>query len=571
MSCWIFVCLLLTLLDLLCSSLHFSGRSSFRLFRLLLRLCSFDCLVLRGLWVARVDLCGRLCVERGFWAYRSGRCKFEDCIEGQRATTADLKPSQPPSKRSRAGFIEAEGKEVANISMPPSHGLPQRSISPQNSSTPLIPADKRRQLGGFEEGQVEEVTDPKTGQRRIVRRNEAAGRDDCQGEIMDNGAATGVLPQTQAAVEAMRPDSSSKHQPIPISPARMQPSMASTMAAISPSRIRSSSPRVHSLASSEIFERNVQEPAPPSSLGQEAHIPSHVLTEDHIPPVLEASAQAITSEELDPDEVEIVTTSSHQPATAPLENSASHLDLASLHSPASSFHNPPPALHKEPSQNSEAVSATHVPGVIPSQASLASRSFDGDTGSNYGALDPNDVRRLSFISFADVVQDEHHAHPVAPSPLSQMDTVATADDASQPNLPADFSSLPRPAPNPHVGHSHNLSTAAVAGSMPASPASTAPSASFPSPTPPAAGAKSPPRTASPHSIRSLNSATASPGQIGGSGSGLAIETMRQAVRKTASGDLRHPGGNSVGSAGAERLSPVGSDEGFGGRRGRGDS
>ncbi|GAB7358671.1 hypothetical protein MBLNU230_g3900t1 [Neophaeotheca triangularis] len=390
-----------------------------------------------------------------------------------------------------------------------------------------------------------------------------------------------MLPQTRAAVEAMRPESpsqqqelKSKPQPIPPTPARMQPPLSSTVAADSPSRLRSSSPRLHSPASSEIFERNVQEPAPPSSLGQEAHMPSHVLTEDHIPPVLEASAQAITSEELNPDDVEIVTTNSHQPATAPLEASSSHLDLSSLHSPASSFN--PPTLHKETSEGSEAASATHVPGVIPSQVSLASQSFDGDSGSNYGALDPNDLHRLSFISFADVVQDEHHQH-ASPHPLSQIDSAAA--ETSIPSFPADFSSLPRPAPNPTGGHQHNLSTAAVAGSTPGSPSST----SFPSPavtTPPVQGARSPARTASPHSIRSLGSAAASPGQLLGSGSGLAIETMRQAVRKTASGDLRHPGGTSVGSGGppgSERMSPVGSEEGAGGSlrgrggRGRGDS
>ena len=64
-----------------------------------------------------------------------------------------------------------------------------------------------------------------------------------------------------------------------------------------------------------------------------AHIPAHVITEDSIPPALEASAQAITSVELNPDEVEIVTSASHQPAVTNLESSASHADLTSLSSP----------------------------------------------------------------------------------------------------------------------------------------------------------------------------------------------------------------------------------------------
>jgi hypothetical protein len=95
----------------------------------------------------------------------------------------------------------------------------------------------------------------------------------------------------------------------------------------SPSRLRSNSPLLHSPASSEIFERNVQERVAIASLGGDepaAHIPSHVITEDLIPPALEASAQAITSQSLNPDDVEIVTSSSHQPAATVLEHSTSN-------------------------------------------------------------------------------------------------------------------------------------------------------------------------------------------------------------------------------------------------------
>ena len=73
---------------------------------------------------------------------------------------------------------------------------------------------------------------------------------------------------------------------------------------------RSSSPGLHSPASSQIFERNVQEPEPSPA------IPAHIKTEDHIPAALDASSLAITDNQLNPDEVEIVMHAAHQPAAA---------------------------------------------------------------------------------------------------------------------------------------------------------------------------------------------------------------------------------------------------------------
>jgi hypothetical protein len=73
---------------------------------------------------------------------------------------------------------------------------------------------------------------------------------------------------------------------------------------------RSSSPGLHSPASSQIFERNVQEPEPSPA------IPAHIKTEDHIPAALDASSLAITDDHLNPDEVEIVMHAAHQPASA---------------------------------------------------------------------------------------------------------------------------------------------------------------------------------------------------------------------------------------------------------------
>jgi hypothetical protein len=141
----------------------------------------------------------------------------------------------------------------------------------------------------------------------------------------------------------------------------------------SPQRnIYSSSPRVISPAGSQIFERDVQEsslPVPNSSA-----IPSHIQTENHIPAVLDASSEAITNDSLDPDSVEIVMHSAHQPA------------------------------------------AVTVTGVLEQSWTsswadeLISHPDKDDTASNYGTLDSSDVRRLSFISFSDIVQSEHAEH-----------------------------------------------------------------------------------------------------------------------------------------------------------------
>ncbi|KAJ5469452.1 hypothetical protein N7539_009070 [Penicillium diatomitis] len=131
-------------------------------------------------------------------------------------------------------------------------------------------------------------------------------------------------------------------------------------------------PRLHSPAS-QIFERSVQEDMLPSQASPS--IPAHLRTENYIPPVLEASSAAITDEHLDPDSVEILTHSIHQPAAATMNGSstADQSLASSSHLDQSGFH-----------------------------------SFETDEASSAHAVaDPTDVRRLSFISFADVVNAEH--------------------------------------------------------------------------------------------------------------------------------------------------------------------
>ncbi|KAK4066708.1 hypothetical protein Trihar35433_7135 [Trichoderma harzianum] len=152
-------------------------------------------------------------------------------------------------------------------------------------------------------------------------------------------------------------------------------------APVSPTRAFSGSPRISSPATSQIFERDVQDYS--SLKTSSPAIPSHIQTENHIPPVLDDASEAITNNSLDPDSVEIVTHSSHQPASAVVPGTS--------------------AIHTPYDQGSTDW-ATEL-------ASFADRiGFPADSASNYGSLDSADVRRLSFISFADVVQAEHSGH-----------------------------------------------------------------------------------------------------------------------------------------------------------------
>ncbi|KAK6530716.1 hypothetical protein TWF281_007555 [Arthrobotrys megalospora] len=125
-------------------------------------------------------------------------------------------------------------------------------------------------------------------------------------------------------------------------------------------RSKAGSPR---LSTSSIFERNVQDTAlPPGS----PSIPTHFSTENHIPAVLEATSLAITDSSVDPDRVEIVSSTSHHPVLS----------------------------HPETYSNPWAEESAH--------------SGDESIGHGYtSSLASADKRRLSFISFADVVQAEN--------------------------------------------------------------------------------------------------------------------------------------------------------------------
>lgn len=249
----------------------------------------------------------------------------------------------------------------------------------------------------------------------------------------------------------------------------------------SPSRrIRSSSPGLHSPASSLIFERNVQEPEP------SADVPAHIKTEDYIPPALDASSLAITDDHLNPDDVEIVMHSAHQPASAAVAGSMSD----SMYSP--------PLVHED------AAASTH--------------GDQTEAGPGYGSLDMTDPRRLSFISFADVVQAEHVEQDR--QELLGLGAGAGAGAGAGSGEALQFMSLSSTtnrsaSPVRSPASSHGLSVS-----------------------PPTSGAESPKVT----DLRSPGSPT-SPTAAGthspplGVEPPLQIETMSQALRKTHSGDL----------------------------------
>lgn len=408
-----------------------------------------------------------------------------------------------------------EQQSNSDAVMPPSQEVQQQPVTPQSSASPLLSTAQRQasqQRDNVPNIDDPDNRDPNTGKRRFFGLGKK--REDNQPQNSVASPSTGsMLPPnstTRSTSPGKAPAELKPHpQPIPISPSRHP---YQNPLAASPSRLRSGSPRMHSPASSEIFERNVQEPVQISTLQGElspAHIPSHVITEDHIPPALEASVEAITSEDLNADEVEIVMSASHQPAASAIESSTSHADLTQLNTPFT------PLQHARSEDSEHAGSTRH--------GSLAPAGTEDDGASNYGQLDPNDVRRLSFISFADVVQSEHQQPPS--SALGEPGERSSLHIASLPSsFKQDRAASPLRSPrSPGSTASHSMSGGVT--------------------TPPPGMTVNPVNTE-----QSPGRAVASPLAQHGD---LTVETMRQAVRHTASGDL---GG--VRSAG---LSPVSDD------------
>lgn len=248
---------------------------------------------------------------------------------------------------------------------------------------------------------------------------------------------------------------------------RGSPRIYPASVAASPNRrIRSTSPGLASPASSQIFERNVQDSVTELDRSElSPHLPTHIQTEDYIPPVLEASSLAITDDHLNPDEVEIVMHAAHQPAAAVVAGSRD-----SLYSPSQD-------------EVSVAATSTHPDAAEP----------------NYGSIDTADVRRLSFISFADVVQAEQVEN--------DRDAVQVMSLASTANR------SPSPMRSPTSSHGFSVSPP-TSGATSEKGAEYVSGKVLRSPQSPTHGTHSPPLQGE-----------------------LQIETMRQALRKTGSGDL----------------------------------
>ncbi|KAJ9156067.1 hypothetical protein NKR23_g1519 [Pleurostoma richardsiae] len=295
----------------------------------------------------------------------------------------------------------------------------------------------------------------------------------------------------------------------PTSPILTESSTAGRMPS-SPGRALSSSPRLSSPAGSQIFERDVQESAAQLVPNSPA-IPSHITTENHIPPVLDASSEVVTDDHLNPDAVEIITHSGHQPAALTVTGSFIPDQTAS-----------PPASWADELASSFA-------GVGGGTADASSgRAVVDDSASNYGSFDQSstDVRRLSFISFADVVQAEQQQGGLGVG-------AGVPGGSSRDSM--------------HLAGLTSLASAGMINRSPSPIRSPVSSSGGGAP-----GTSSPPTSKS-GSVKGFDvggGGASSPGRkplgspgsmthgvVGGGGGELNIETMSQALRRTGSADL----------------------------------
>ncbi|CAK7244900.1 MAG: hypothetical protein STHCBS139747_006463 [Sporothrix thermara] len=269
----------------------------------------------------------------------------------------------------------------------------------------------------------------------------------------------------------------------------------------------SSSPRVSSPAGSQIFERDVQESNSVLMPGSPA-IPSHITTENFIPPVLDASSEAITDDHLDPDTVEIITHTHHHPAVLAVTGVAGSGGV-----------------------NSSAASGTFA--WVDDVASSFVTDKD-DSASNYGSFDTTDIRRLSFISFADVVQAEQQQqqqHQHQQQQQQQQQTTAgvgsLAGLASLAALSSDVNRSPSPMRSPTTTDRYGISPSASKSGSVKNLELSPQRSSRPLGSP----------TRSPKIAAIGLNASSSLLQIGGGGGEISIETMTQALRRTGSTDF----------------------------------
>lgn len=246
---------------------------------------------------------------------------------------------------------------MASMSFPANGGVPSDSETKQNPSTERSLTDRAETKDGFQANL----------ENSYSRSNPSASHVDS-----GNKSTSGV----PAPVTVLRPVSPAPSTSLSPTRSSVSPHRARQlyMPPSSPGRPLHSPSRLHSPASSQIFERDVQENIIPAQ--SSPAIPTHIMTENHIPPILEASSAALTDGKLDPDSVEIVTHNSHHPASLNVTGGA----VPSEHQMVSSWYED---VNHQTLGDMEDSSSAHEP------------------------LDSTDIRRLSFISFADVVHGEH--------------------------------------------------------------------------------------------------------------------------------------------------------------------
>ncbi|KUI72818.1 hypothetical protein VM1G_08415 [Cytospora mali] len=245
------------------------------------------------------------------------------------------------------------------------------------------------------------------------------------------------------------------------------------------------SPRLASPAGSQIFERDVQEAA---LIPNSPAIPSHIITENHVPSVLDDASEAITDDHLDPDSVEIVTHANHQPA-------AFAVNMAGIPD------------HMSNSWQDDLASSLEAADFRPVHDQT-------ESASNYGSLDNADVRRLSFISFADVVQAEHQGHGGLAGSRESIHLAGLTSLSSVGGVNRSPSPIRSPVSSSGGGASPPQSKSGSVRGIETSPS------------------RKP--LASPVSTTLSMSPSLSPMGVPGE---LNVETMTQALRRTGSGDL----------------------------------
>ena len=351
--------------------------------------------------------------------------------------------------------------------------------------TPNLASSQATRPDGEQNTAESTELDPKSSKRRFWGLGKKK-EDDKLKKKREAALASGS-PAVAATANSMRP-ASPLHSPRMANVVSSDPTSHPYGAPSSPGRNLPSSPHIPSPASSQIFERNVQEDGLHANASPA--IPAHITTENHIPPVLDSASAAITDDHLDPDSVEIVMHSAHQPAAVTVTGTGT----------------------------SEATGTAW-------QDDLVDHPDKDDAASNYGALDANDVRRLSFISFADVM---HAEHAEGYTGSRDRDSVHLQ---GVPGIGAPLAPVRRsPSPVRSPVSSHGLGGSPVmSGSVSSKGLDTSPNRGARGPGSPFLG-HSPP-----------------------TGGELTIETMRQALRKTGSGDLS--------GARSQPISAVGGDDG----------